>query len=84
MAATTLPICHLINEYDVYVDTIIIKNKKIDERGKICTLNTYTWSTYFPGLEIVRLSMNHQIKFYRTLFLGNIMSKTYTFLDIQE
>ena len=41
MAATTLPICHLINEYDVYVDTIIIKNKKIDERGKICTLNTH-------------------------------------------
>ena len=31
MAATTLPmatICHLINEYDVYVDTIVIKNKK--------------------------------------------------------
>jgi len=28
MAATTLPICHLINEYDVYVDTIIIKNLK--------------------------------------------------------
>ena len=43
MAATTLPICHLINEYDVYVDTIIIKNKKIDERGKICTLNTHIY-----------------------------------------
>ena len=85
MAATTLPICHLKNEYDVYVDTIIIRNKKkLMKEAKSVPLTHIYMIHLLSWLGNCKVVNESPIKFYRTLFLGNVMSKTYVFLEIQD